>query len=151
VDYEAFFDAAKAAIAAVWPETVPNTIHEAEHEMAIAYATKTLPFASIVTGARNPGKWGVANYTEQFSFSLCYTARWKGTLSSQRAKLNAMERYLRANRVLGTGQLVQAMVTTAYGGEIPANLILERSNMTQRVVAVRSQVVIGEARNAGPE
>lgn len=147
MDYQAFFDAAKAAIEAVWPETAASGIHEAEHEMAIAYVTKTLPFASIVLGTRNPGRWGVANYTEQAMLALCYTARWKGTLATAREKGDAMERYLRANRVLGTGQVVQATCTAAYGNDVPANLLLERTNMSQRVLAVRTLVAVGEALN----
>lgn len=147
MDYQPFFDAVTAAITAVWPECVPNGIHEAEHEMAIASVTKTLPYASIVLGIRNPGRWGVANYTEQAALSICYTARWKGTLAVQRAKGNAMERYLRSHRVLGTMQIIQPMCNVGYGDEVPANRIFSRTNLTQRVIAVRTMVAMGEARN----
>jgi hypothetical protein len=137
----------REAMAAAWPEVVPNGIWDGdeairrsfERNMALPYAV--IDLASFPVSDRD----GITNRAWRPRFSLYYIAETEGDSDALTLKLETLAEYLDTH-ALGTGQIIPPNVSISTGPELQPNALLILLNATQRAGMVSGTVAVGVTR-----
>lgn len=140
---ETFYDALRAAVAAVWTDAKANGIFEVEHQQMIPWADLTPPCSAIlISSMPKTDDWGMTWNAYEPRVELYYVANVAGDSSGIRAKLEAMRDALLTTG-LTSGQVLD-VEDLCWSDDLEANIVMIQKDYAQRAGRLIVHCVIGE-------
>jgi hypothetical protein len=141
----------RAAIAAAWPEVIPNGIWDPEDPARIPYDAGAgflnPPFAVLGMATLPPSDdWGGDNRVWEAAVDVYYVMEAPVTKAAPlRAKLEHLADYLEVNG-LPVGQIIPPEPEIAMSDMLPPNALLMMLSSTQRAGRLRATCILGVTR-----
>lgn len=147
--YTPFHDALRAAIGAVWTETLTNGIYldvQLSHLSFEKKAEAGLPLAYIEYDLRTDDRWGLANRSESGPVSVYYICKDSTLVESGvlGTKLEALRALIRSGD-LGANAQVLTNPQCSVSANLPPNRYFANSQRPYWAGAVTFTVLVGEA------
>lgn len=153
--FEEFLQGWRSAVAAAWPEVVPNGIWDPDDLARLPYDAAgpegtralTVPYAALsITSLPPSDNWGGDNRVWEPVLDVYYVMEAGVTEGpALRAKLEHLADYLEANE-LPVGQMILPEPEISMSDSLMPNSLLMLLNATQRVGRLRATCVVGVTR-----
>jgi hypothetical protein len=145
--FNALKEAFRSAMAAAWPEVIPNGIWDAAEALQRSYDGQlALPYAIIdIPTLPVSDRDGICNRAWRPPVDLYYISEVDGDSDALTVKMEAIAEYLDVTP-LAVGQLIPPNVTMACGRDLEPNALLILLNATQRAGRVSGTVAVGVTR-----